>query len=150
MQEEKGGKLSFAKFDHVGVVVKDMDKTMKHLSALGAGPFESHARPPLIERTFRGKPSDAKHAIRSGPMGSVQVELIQPLEGDSLAKEFLESNGEGIQHLGFVVDNLDEEVAKLTQKGIKVLQSGRRAAGSGHVFFEVNGIILELTQRVPK
>ena len=147
MQEERGDKSSFAKFDHVGAVVKDMNKTIKYLSSLGAGPFEPGAWPPIIEKTFRGKPSDAKHAIRSGPIGSVQVELIQPLEGESLAKEFLESNGEGIQHLGFVVDNLNEEVAKLTQKGIKVLQSGRRAAGGGYAFIEVSGIILELTQR---
>jgi 4-hydroxyphenylpyruvate dioxygenase-like putative hemolysin len=33
--------------------------------------------------------------------------------GESIQKEFLESKGEGVEHLGFFVDNLWEEVAKL-------------------------------------
>ena len=150
MQDENGMKSSFGRFDHVGVVVKDLDKAIKDLSSLGAGPFEPATWPPIVEKIFRGRPSQAKLEIRTGPIGAVQVELILHLEGESLAKEFLDTQGEGLQHLGFIVDDLDEEVTKLTQKGIKVLQSGRRAEGGGHAFIEVGGITLELTQRQPK
>ena len=35
-------------------------------------------------------------------MGSLEIELIQPLEGQSPHKEFLDSKGEGIHHIAFL------------------------------------------------
>ena len=47
----------------------------------------------------------------------------------------------------FVVDDVDKEVARLTEQGFEVIQSGKRATGGGHAFMEVCGFIFELTQR---
>ncbi len=145
---EKGRPL-FGGFDHIGLVVKDLDRAMGYLSSLGAGPFESSPWPPIVDRMFRGKPTNVKLKVRFGPIGSLTVELIQPIEGECLAKEFADRKGEGVQHLGFVVDNLNEMVAELSKRGIEVLQSGRRTAGGGHAFVEVCGVVLEFTQRKP-
>ena len=40
-------------------------------------------------------------------IGDLQIELIQPLAGESPHKEFLETRGEGIQHIACAVDNVD-------------------------------------------
>ncbi|MFC2066683.1 VOC family protein [Chloroflexota bacterium] len=147
MEKDGTGKSLFARFDHVGVVVEDMDKAIEHLSSLGLGPFETANFPSITSRTLRGKPVHAKLGIRFCQMGPLKLELLQPLEGESLMKEFLESNGEGLQHLGFLVDDIDKEVAKLTNQGVKVLQRGVRANGGGNAFMEILGFIFELTQR---
>ena len=41
----------------------------------------------------------------------MQIELIQPVRGEGLHVEFLASNGPGLHHLGFLVDDLDAVVA---------------------------------------
>jgi Glyoxalase/Bleomycin resistance protein/Dioxygenase superfamily len=41
----------------------------------------------------------------------VQIELLQPVGGEGLHVEFLETNGPGAHHLGFIVDRIDDELA---------------------------------------
>ena len=147
MGKSEAEKSPFSRFDHVAVVVKDMDKAIQHFSSLGIGPFERGNWPHIIEHVVRGKPCYARNKVRLAPMGSAGLELIQPLEGETIQREFLQTKGEGVHHLGFLVDDLDKEVDNLIKRGIKVVQSGRRAKAGGHAFIEVGGIILELTQR---
>lgn len=87
--------------------------------------------------------------IRVAQVGQVELELIQPLEGESIYKEFLEKKGEGLHHLSFFVHDIDEEEARLTKQGFKALASGRRPGG-GFTYFEtdrVGGVVMELIQR---
>jgi methylmalonyl-CoA/ethylmalonyl-CoA epimerase len=103
----------------------------------------------LAEKWFRGKPSDWKVKIRLGKIGPVKLELIQPVEGKNANQEFLKKKGEGIQHIGFTVDDLDREVAKLTKKGIEVIMRMKKPGGQS-VYLEtdaVGGIIIELMQK---
>jgi hypothetical protein len=65
--------------------------------------------------------------------------LIQPGEGKSLYKDFLEKKGEGVYHLGFVVDHVDDSEAGLKKLGLKVLSSGRREDGSGFSYLDTAG-----------
>jgi len=61
----------------------------------------------------------------------------------------LETKGEGINHLGFLVDDIDREVAKLVKKGFKVISSGKFLTGGGFAYFDtgkVGGILFELIQ----
>lgn len=62
-------------------------------------------------------------------------------------KEFLEKQGEGINHIGFFVDDLAAEIAKLVGKGCRVVSSGRTTGGGAFAYFDtdgVGGIIFEL------
>jgi hypothetical protein len=65
--------------------------------------------------------------------------LIQPGEGKSLYKDFLEKKGEGVYLLGFVVDVVDSSEAELKKLGLKVLSSGRREDGSGFSYLDTAG-----------
>lgn len=102
-------------------------------------------------RNYGGKKAEFTMEIRVTQVGQVELELIQPLEGESIYKEFLEKKGDGIHHLGFFVHDVDEEEVRLTKQGFKVLASGRRPGG-GFTYFEtdrVGGVIMELIQRSP-
>jgi methylmalonyl-CoA epimerase len=153
MQSSKSAKSLFSKIDHIGVIVRDLDKGVKYYQSLGIGPFEPLNRF-VASREIPGKTNgNIKLKIRLANMGQVKVELIEPVAGESPQKEFLENNGEGIHHLGFVVDDLDKEVAKLAKKGIKVSYRAKFLPSGGAVYLETNrigGITLELIQLTPE
>ena len=59
MNNNQEVKSPFSKLVQVGVVVKDMDKTIEQLTALGMGPFETRAIPPDAEEWFGNKRMNA-------------------------------------------------------------------------------------------
>ncbi len=140
------------KFDHVGAVVKDVNKTMELLAPLGIGPFKTHTHGLLIDNRYLGKPYNAKAevvVVEDNIGGEVEFELIQPLEGDSPQQLFLDAHGESLHHLGFCVENLAEEVDRLTRGGAKLLWIAKRANGrGGAAYLELaSSIFVELSQR---
>jgi catechol 2,3-dioxygenase-like lactoylglutathione lyase family enzyme len=118
----KGSSLQLPPIGQVGYVVKDVERAIEYYSKVfGIGPFDTFLfRPDSC--LLRGKPASIAHKIALAPMGPVQFELIQPLEGNGIHSEFLETKGEGLQHLGFFVDNCDEWVAYLRREGIEILE----------------------------
>ena len=145
-------KSPFSKIDHIGILVRDVDKAVEYYESLGIGPFKPVPRI-AIDRVVRGKPADDVHHLASiAPMGSVKLELVQPVSGESVQKEFLDKHGEGINHLGFLVDDFEKEVARLVGKGYKVISSAKFAAGGGLAYLDtdrVGGVIFELLQWPP-
>jgi len=145
---------AFTQMMHVGVVVKDLDKTIARLSELGIGPWEPRTPKPEEPELFRGKPfiPAERVKIKSARMGNMEIELIQPLEGPSPHREFLEKKGEGIQHLGFFVKDLKAEVQDLTQKGCEVLLESHFKAGGGITYLDLNAadLIVEIVQPKPR
>lgn len=143
-------RLPFSKIDQIGIVVKDMEKAVEYYQSLGIGPFKPLKNVVHIERVIRGKAAnDVKNEVRVAQMGSVQLELVHTLEGESLQKEFLEARGEGVNHLGFFVDDLDKETVKMEEKGVKILSRSRYKGGGGAVYLDtakIGGVILELIQ----
>ncbi len=145
----------FAAVCQIGMVVRNMDAALEYFQALGVGPFESSKDPaPIVDRIVHGRPApDVKNRISTARMGAVELELVQPLAGESIQKEFLEKRGEGINHIGFFVDDLAAETARLVEKGFRVVSSGRTTSGGAFAYFDtdrVGGIIFELMQRPPR
>ncbi len=146
---ENKAESSFRKVIQVGVVVRDVEKTVERLTALGIGPFQHMALPPDREEWFRDKRMYADFKIYGAMIGDVQIELIQPLEGDSPHKEFLETRGEGIQHIACAVEDVQEEVDKLTKQDVEVLLRAKFPGGGGVAYCDLGAgnIIVELIER---
>jgi len=153
MKNSDAGKLPFARIDQVGVVVKDLEKAVDYYSSLGIGPFEG-LNLNRKARTVYGKAvDDVKNVSRVAQMGAVQLELIQPVSGESIQREFLETRGEGVNHLGFFVDDVDKEVAKLVAKGFKVISSVTYVGGGSVAYLDTDrlgGVQFELIQWPPR
>jgi len=143
-------KSPFSKLHHLAIVVKNMDEAIKFYTSIGIGPFEDY--PPLREYIKLDVPDEVgfhKVKIKVVQIGPTQIQLIQPGEGKSLYKEFLEKKGEGVYHLGFVVDDVDESEAELRKLGLEVLSSGRRENGSGFSYMDTarkGGVTLLIRQ----
>ena len=140
----------WARTYQVGVVVRDIEKASGFYERLGIGPFVEGPSAHALERKIYGKDvPDAAVKGRIAQMGSVEFELLQPVSGDSIQAEFLEKHGEGVIHLCAHTDDLDRDMAKLTELGFQVISSAILADGGKFAYFdtrEVGGLILELFQ----
>jgi catechol 2,3-dioxygenase-like lactoylglutathione lyase family enzyme len=128
--------LPFAKFDHFGVVVRDMEKALASYRARGIGPFE-----PLqlntVARKLRGRAADEiRLLLRMGKIGQTRLELIQPISGESIHMLSLRNRGEGINHIAFEVDAIDRQIARLTGQGFRLVYAGKFKPSGGMAFFE--------------
>ncbi len=135
--EPEDRKLPFSRLHHIAIVVKNLEKAVQFYQSIGIGPFEDY--PPLKEYIRLDVPDEIGfHNIRIkvAQIGPIQIQLIQPGEGKSLYRDFLEKRGEGVYHLGFVVDNVDDAEAGVKEMGLKVLSSGRREDGSGFSYLD--------------
>ncbi len=153
MEKSSTEKLPFSKVDQVGVIVEDMERAVEHFQALGIGPFKP-LNVVFTDRKVYGKPADnVRHLIRVARMGQIEFELLQPASGKSVQREFLESKGEGINHLGFFVDDIEREMASLVEKGFKLISNGKFVGGGGFAYFDtdkVGGVMFELVQWPPE
>jgi methylmalonyl-CoA/ethylmalonyl-CoA epimerase len=137
-------KSSYGKLQHVGVVVKDVEKAVTYLSAMGFGPFTTPGRPNVINVGFKGelhgKPAEWKTKIAFAKMGDVELEILEPSEGPQALRESLDKTGEGLHHLGFMTDNLDREIANFKKQGIKIWTMARQPNGGGFIYSEPTGV----------
>lgn len=130
-------KMPFSELHHIAIVVRNLDEAIQFYTSIGVGPFEDY--PPLKEYVKLNVPDKVGFhnvKIKVVQIGPIQIQLIQPGEGKSLYKDFLESKGEGVYHLGFVVDDVDNSEAELKKLELKVLSSGRREDGSGFSYLD--------------
>ncbi len=130
----------FSKVDQIGIVVKDMEATMNFYEKMfGIEPF------PTVESAV----DSAKLRIGSFQLGEVQIELIQVLEGETIHSKFLEKRGEGLHHLGFFVEDIEKELARIKKEGIEVLERGTVLGVVKFAYLDtkkVLGVVLELIQ----
>jgi len=112
----------------VGIVVKDLDGSIRQWeSILGVGTWSVvEVDSSTTEMTYYGKPVQHSFKAAFTTVGSMMIELIQPLEGEGIYRDFLNEHGEGIHHLGHVrVDNVDEAVKALQNAGFPFMEGGR-------------------------
>jgi hypothetical protein len=82
-------------------------------------------------------------------MGPVPFELIQPVRGASVQSHYLGKHGEGINHLGSVVEDCQKVVSALVEKGFQVIASGKIAGGGEFAYIDTDragGVVFELIQ----
>ena len=114
--------------DQVAVVVRNLDAAMERYAAqLGIGPWDIYTygphRMPIMTFRVRDQPYVMKLALAQ--VGTTQYELIEPVEGPTTYHEYLDQRGEGLHHLGYYVDDIDTEIARMAALGYPLLQSGR-------------------------
>jgi catechol 2,3-dioxygenase-like lactoylglutathione lyase family enzyme len=133
----------------VGVVVKDLDRTIEYLTSLGLGPFKVRtAFHPSA--TVRGKKVSYQVRLGFSQQGPLQLELIEYQKGTTIHEEFLKDKGEGLHHILFNVKNLDATLEAFSKKGVEVLQQDRFVGGGGLAYMatdKIGGIIMEVVER---
>jgi glyoxalase/bleomycin resistance protein/dioxygenase superfamily protein len=121
-----------AEIMQVGIVVRDMQEAMKaYERMLGWGPWEIYVQiEPEHYGTWIGDEDNSvpySMQIATTQAGSIWVELIEPLEGPSQYKEFLETHGEGLHHLLLVREGEPKNALfeELRGKGLPLIMGGK-------------------------
>lgn len=146
MPSEKKSTFQLPPIDHIGLVVKDVDKTAEHYTKIGLGPFH------IFEADVKGfvyQERQASHRLKiASGSGRPRIEMTQVLEGETPNADFLQKKGEGISHLGFHVDakDFDKVLAELAEAGVEPvfhrLNQGRPIAYLNTD--KIGGVMIEL------
>ncbi|MFC1919753.1 VOC family protein [Chloroflexota bacterium] len=127
-EQSSPAKIKVNGINQIAIVVKDLRAAMENYwNILGIGPWQIYTleAPLVYDRKYHGRPAWAKEKIALAQVGAAQLQLCQPIEGDSIYNDFLIENGEGLHHLNFSVDNISETVEILENDGFCSLQSAR-------------------------
>jgi methylmalonyl-CoA/ethylmalonyl-CoA epimerase len=142
---------------HIGWVVRDCAAAQQELSArLGAGPFVSAGKAARFDQALvHGQPTPFSLRIAFGALGGVLLELLEPLDDKSPHAEFLDTHGEGMHHLAYLVPDFDEQLAAVrgARPEAELLIDG---TGPGNpvrwVYVDggaAHGTVIELLERTP-
>lgn len=129
------------KVNHIGIVVNSIDSALKvYADALGL--------------ELEGVREEPEQAVRVAflPVGDTEVELLEPTNDTSGVARFLEKRGEGVHHICFEVEDIEAELARLAEKGIRLIdeQPRQNAAGVKVAFIHpksVHGVLVELCEK---
>ncbi len=130
----------FKRIAHVGIAVKDLEAAVAlYRDALGF-PFAGTEEVP-----------EQKVKVAMFPVGESRVELLAATSPDSPIARHIEKKGEGVQHVAFAVDDLEQALAALKAKGVPLLDEKPRVGAGGHLIAFLHpkgtgGVLVELTQ----
>lgn len=130
------------RIEHIGIAVKDLNESNKV--------FEK-----LLGKGFYKEESVASEGVKTSfyQVGESKIELVGSEKNDSAIEKYLEKNREGIHHLAFRVDNLDEEIERLKNEGfIFINETPKLGADNKRIVFlhpkSTNGVLVELCEDV--
>ncbi len=144
----------FRRLHHISLTVRDIDRAVRYFESIGIGPWRefppgAFTGLPLLEvpnpEAFEGM------KYRYADLENIQLQLCEPPELDSPQRRFLEERGEGVNVLGFDFP-WDAAAAAGAELGLEVLQRGRRADGTGFIYFDTlddAGVVLMARQSMP-
>lgn len=128
------------KIVEVCIVTEDHQRTMAGLVRLGIGPFRVYTfdDATLTEPTYQGRPSPFSLTVAFATNEGLTWEIMQPLTGRSVMRDFLDAHGEGVHHLAFDCHGapMDQRIATFTQRGFAPTQSGRWLDQNAFTFFD--------------
>ena len=127
--------------DHIGIAVKSIDQAGKFYTDILGLKIEG------IENV-----ADQKVNVAFIPITDSEVELLESTHEDGPVARFINNRGEGIQHIAFRVENIDEALDELKAKGVRLIdEKPRYGAGGARIAFihpkETNGVLVELCER---
>jgi len=117
----------------IGILCHDIEKTAQEFANLfGVEKPEiiTTATQDIAKTVYQGQPTPARAKQAFFHMGSnLDIELIEPDHEPSTWRHDLDTYGEGVHHIAFVVDGMEKVVEKFERKGMKEIQRGEWIGG---------------------
>jgi methylmalonyl-CoA/ethylmalonyl-CoA epimerase len=133
--------MKVLKVDHIGVAVQSIAEAQKLYQD-------------LLGLTNAGSETVEEQKVTTAffPVGDTEVELLESTSPDGPIAKYLEKRGEGVQHIAFRVENIEEALAELKAKGIRLIdETPRKGAGGAKIAFlhpkSTYGVLVELCER---
>ena len=130
------------KIEHIGIAVKNISESVKLFEAL------------LDIPSYKTEVVESEKVTTAFfKMGESKIELLEASSPESAIAKFVEARGEGLHHIAFEVENIEQEMARLKEKGFQLLREKPfRGADNKMVCFihpkSCNGVLVELCQEI--
>jgi len=126
--------------DHIGIAVKSLDAARIY-EALGL----------VVGHVETVETQQVKTAFLFA--GDANLELLEPTSPESPVAKFIEKRGEGVHHLCFRVENIEQELARLQAQGYRLINEAPVPGAHGcRVAFlhpsAGNGVLIELSEKL--
>lgn len=131
------------KIDHLGIATRGIEEALRFWEdALG------------LENVHTETVDDQKVRVAMLPLGESRIELLEPTSDESPISKFLDKRGGGLHHIAIRVDDIEAALARLKEKGMRLIDETPRIGAEGcRVAFvhpsSANGVLLELVQNDP-
>lgn len=131
--------------DHVGIAVPDLDAAITW--------YHDHLGMIVVHEEINDEQGvrEAMLAVRGAPGGSVQVQLMAPLDDTCTIAKFIDKRGPGLQQLAYRVSDLDTLCERLRAAGVRLLYDApRRGTSNSRINFihpkDAGGVLVELVE----
>lgn len=106
--------------EHIGIAVKNLEESIKYYEeVLGLTCYN-------IEEV-----KDQKVKTAFFKVGEVKIELLESTDPEGPIGKFVEKKGEGIHHLAFAVENIEEKLKIAEEKGVRLIDTAPRKGAEG-------------------
>ena len=126
--------MRIEKIDHVALLVKDIEKAEKFFADLFETKFAALGEIKEMDVTSMIEPSG--------------IEIIQPLSLDGISARTMKNRGEGLSLLSLKVLDLDEAMAEMKSRGIRLTQKFELGSAKVALFHpkDTYGVFIELIE----
>lgn len=128
------------KIEHIGIAVKDLSSSNALFKKLFG---QAHYKIEAVE----------SEGVSTSffMLGETKIELLQATSDTSSIAKFIEKKGEGIHHIAYAVDNIEEEMERLTAEGFELIHKAPKdGADNKRICFlhpkSTNGVLVELCE----
>jgi len=128
------------KIEHIGIAVKDLKEAEKRFAQL------------LGTESYKREEVESEGVITSFfQVGESKIELLSATRPESPIQKFIDKKGEGIHHIAFEVENIEEKIKELKEKGFKLInETPKNGADNKSIAFihpkSTGGILVEICQ----
>ena len=130
------------KIEHIGIAVTDIDASNKVFEKV------------FGKENYKSEKIESEGVITSFfEIGENKIELVAATNPDSPISKYLSNNREGMHHIAFAVDNIEVEMERLKNEGIRLLNDApKKGADNKLICFlhpkDTNGVLIELCQEI--
>jgi methylmalonyl-CoA/ethylmalonyl-CoA epimerase len=127
--------------DHIGIAVKSIAQAGKfYTDVLG------------LEIQDIETVAEQKVNVAFLPITDSELELLESIEPDGPVAKYIDSRGEGVQHIAFRVEDIDAALAEMKAKGVRLIDATpRNGSGGAKIAFihpkETHGVLVEICER---
>jgi len=133
--------MNIKHIDHIGIAVKSIEEGGKSFTD-------------ILGLNLQKVETIAEQKVKTGffPITDSELELLESTEPDSPIAKFIETRGEGMHHIAFRVENIDDALKELKEKGVRLIdQEPRKGTGGARIAFihpkETHGVLVELCEK---
>ncbi|GAB4130950.1 MAG: methylmalonyl-CoA epimerase [Ignavibacteriales bacterium] len=133
--------MEINRIEHIGIAVKNLTETINfYENVLGLKCYKIEEVP------------DQKVKTAFLMVGETKIELLESTDAEGPIGKFIEKKGEGIHHIAYSVNNLENVLSEISEKGIQLIDKQPRKGADGmNIAFlhpkSTNGVLTELCEK---